>query len=727
MTRPALAAILFVALAGVGLTLFCAQGPDRAEVAAACRADARASLEQDVQRAIRRQEELAHTAGLEQLVAGHRELLGLGAEATRLGATSAALAAEAAAHAPALQSRIQRAQAQLLRETQSRLLRAQDPERADRILSELPSAFRELEADWVRTQRARVQAWRALGADCQRFARARSGHAAGTVELRQARSLLLRATRAGLGSSPEARNLEDWIRGQSGLSQTVLSEEIAFRERGDHSQGEAARRLLESLERDLGRFFAAQVKDTGRLLAVLPSEDLRGFLNAYASPALWEGLSGEDWFPPLERQLSPEDRIALFELIPPRKWSEVPAGRIAKVLTPLEVRERIRCTLALPAACVRRFELAHLRGILRGWPARFRDLVTRLIPGEAALALDPEARPTSLSLGTAFYVTPTQLLTNAHVVGRARRVELRLSSGESISGRVQACDAELDLALIEVERPGTPLSPATSANERRVSSYGFGTRGLRSQRGRVVGADLRAHKLVFSGEVQAGDSGGPLLDGAGAWIGVVSAKCVRGAEEEPMALAIPAQSCLPWLAAQGVRLELGSLAPRSSDEGPKPDARGAVVRVVVRGYGTPLKATNHETLREAAATADLEPQDGIQDGAGPRATLRLYLQVVSRRAPAADLDRVLNYAGLLSEVKRRHPATKLTEETLAAGLRRELADPARVVLSEAQIEALVTRARLELSGDQACLTLPGALEYRLRRDEHGWRLVAFPG
>tara|TARA_R110002072_G_scaffold37659_4_gene109829 strand:- start:4 stop:306 length:303 start_codon:yes stop_codon:yes gene_type:complete len=99
---------------------------------------------------------------------------------------------------------------------------------------------------------------------------------------------------------------------------------------------------------------------------------------------------------------------------------------------------------------------------------------------------------------------------------------------------------------------------------------------------------------------------------------------------------------------------------------------------------------------------------------------------VSRLAPAADLDRVLNYAALLIEVKARHPTTRLSEATLASSLRQELHGPPAGVLSAAQIEALVAKARLELAGERARLTFPGALEYRLRRGPLGWQIVYFP-
>ena len=542
----------------------------------------------------------------------------------------------------------------------------------------------------------------------------------GTPELREARTLLLRATRADLGTSREARALEDWIRRQAGLSQTVLREEISLRARGRQAQGEAARRLLESLERDLGRFFATHPQDTGRLLAVLPAEDLRGFLNAYASPALWEGLRGEDWFPALER--ARPDAVALFTLVPARKWSEVPAGPLAKVLTSFALQERIRCTLALPAACVRRFEHDQLVEILADWPARFRTLVVRLLPQELAQALDPSARPTSLSVGSAFYVAPHLLLTNAHVVGEAETVQIDFSADPSSKGEVVARDAALDLALIRVAREGTPLRPATSGNGRAIRSYGFGARGVRSEVGRVVGADLNAHKLAFSGEVAAGDSGGPLLDAAGSWVGVVTAKCIRQPDQEPMALAVPAESCLIWLRAQGLRLDLSAAAP--SEATPSEHPQPALVRVVVRDSGTPLQSPSDRSPSDGSPSGEAaQVESGLES---PRAALRLYLQVVSRLAPPADLDRVLNYPALLAEVKARHPATKLTKAALAASLRRELEGPAGGVLTSAQVEVLVGKARLEVQGDRASLTFPGALEYRLHRGAAGWQIVYFP-
>ena len=712
MTPRAPLVALFFAFSA-GLLVFLAQGPDPAEVAAACRASARVELEQKVERAIRRQGESSPSAGFEELVGGREELLSLSAEATRLGATQAGLEAESAGHSADFVARIQRAQAQLLRESRRRLDRAESPTRAAEVLGALPQAFRELEAVWLEAQLERVQAWRALAADCERFAQARNGHLPGTTELREARTLLLRATRAGLGTCPEARALEDWIRRQAGLSLTVLREEIALRNRGRQAEGEAARRLLESLESDLGRFFAAHPRDTGRLLGVLPSEDLRGFLNAYARPELWEALAGEDWFPALER--ARRDRVALFELVPTRKWSEVPAGRLAEALTKIGLEERIRCTLALPAACVRRFELAELRAILRDWPARFRALVIRLLPRELAQALDPSAPPRSLSIGSGFYVTPQLVLTNAHVVGAAETVQVDSDAGgESSPGQVIARAPALDLALVRVARAGTPLRSATSANGRSTRFYGFGAQGPRSGEARVVGADLSLGRLAFSGDVEAGDSGGPLLDGAGSWIGVVTAKCVREPGREPMALAVPAESCLAWLRSQGVHLELGSPAPAQTPARERP--LPSLVRLVVRGPGAPVQAPSPQAPRG-------ESESGLES---PQAALRLYLQVVSRRAPTTDLDRVLNYPALLAEVKKRHPATQLNETTLASSLHRELEGPAGAALTPAQIEALVAKARLEVQGDEASLTFPGALEYRLRRGAAGWQIVYFP-
>ncbi|MBL8831107.1 MAG: trypsin-like peptidase domain-containing protein [Rhodospirillales bacterium] len=61
------------------------------------------------------------------------------------------------------------------------------------------------------------------------------------------------------------------------------------------------------------------------------------------------------------------------------------------------------------------------------------------------------------SLGSGFYVAPDLVLTNHHVVGDKKIVELKLSTGLESFGRVEAFDARIDLALVRVQSRGKPV------------------------------------------------------------------------------------------------------------------------------------------------------------------------------------------------------------------------------------------------------------------------------
>lgn len=59
--------------------------------------------------------------------------------------------------------------------------------------------------------------------------------------------------------------------------------------------------------------------------------------------------------------------------------------------------------------------------------------------------------------GSGFYVAPDLVLTNHHVVGDKKIVEMKLSSGLETFGRVEGADVRLDLALIRVQARGRPV------------------------------------------------------------------------------------------------------------------------------------------------------------------------------------------------------------------------------------------------------------------------------
>lgn len=186
----------------------------------------------------------------------------------------------------------------------------------------------------------------------------------------------------------------------------------------------------------------------------------------------------------------------------------------------------------LPRASARGREMAEL-------PMR------RAYGGEEAAGRPPQepgggaTRPPSQqveSTGTAFFVSETgHLVSNHHVIEGCRRLRIVIG-GAYHPVSVVGVDVELDVALLSWR--GTPSHMARFREGRFVRAgdpvvaVGYPLRGLLADEATVttgtisamagIGNDRRF--LQISAPVQAGNSGGPLLDESGRVVGVVVAK-----------------------------------------------------------------------------------------------------------------------------------------------------------------------------------------------------------
>lgn len=133
------------------------------------------------------------------------------------------------------------------------------------------------------------------------------------------------------------------------------------------------------------------------------------------------------------------------------------------------------------------------------------------------------------SSGTGFYVTPSRIVTNHHVVDSCKRVTVNGGMAKVLSS-----DKRSDFALIEYKNQSGNFAKMRSDRVRlgeEVTAVGFPLQGLLTSvnvtRGNVsslvgVGGDTRL--LQLTAPVQPGNSGGPLIDGAGNLIGVIVSK-----------------------------------------------------------------------------------------------------------------------------------------------------------------------------------------------------------
>jgi serine protease Do len=146
------------------------------------------------------------------------------------------------------------------------------------------------------------------------------------------------------------------------------------------------------------------------------------------------------------------------------------------------------------------------------------------------------------SLGSGVIITADGLIvTNAHVVDRATKVQVILADGTAYQAREVAGDRLNDLALLQVEDlpPGRKLQPAVLARPNDLllgetviavgNPYGLGhsiSQGVLSAVGRKVyyeGKTLFDDILQTDAPINPGNSGGPLINLHGEMIGINTA------------------------------------------------------------------------------------------------------------------------------------------------------------------------------------------------------------
>jgi serine protease Do len=124
------------------------------------------------------------------------------------------------------------------------------------------------------------------------------------------------------------------------------------------------------------------------------------------------------------------------------------------------------------------------------------------------------------------------IVTNHHVVAGGK-IRVSLADGPELPARLVAQDPEIDLALLQVEKPDLPPAQVADSHRLKVGQVvlavghpwgqrGFVTGGIISSLGEAATRGSRRSVPIIRSDVHLapGNSGGPLADASGAVVGI---------------------------------------------------------------------------------------------------------------------------------------------------------------------------------------------------------------
>jgi len=225
---------------------------------------------------------------------------------------------------------------------------------------------------------------------------------------------------------------------------------------------------------------------------------------------------------------------------------------------------------------------APVRIVYPSAPGSFVKLVAELTPSIVHLRSSHNVRggPADLipgggnsrALGSGFVLNREgHIVTNAHVISAAPDIVVVLSNGDEYTAQVVGQDSKLDLALLKIDAPASALAPVRmgDSNPMQVGEWivALGnpegsevtaSAGIISALGASNHDNIAGSKTNYQSfmrtdaKIDAGNSGGPLINTAGEVIGIASAVSTQSGD---MRLVVPiarAQQIFPMLKKDGV-------------------------------------------------------------------------------------------------------------------------------------------------------------------------------
>ncbi len=251
-------------------------------------------------------------------------------------------------------------------------------------------------------------------------------------------------------------------------------------------------------------------------------------------------------------------------------------------------------------------EIARLNNVMNELAERLKPALAQVRVKRAVEARTEGAEPFGgpeerRSSGSGFIIRQDgYLVTNAHVVTDAERIQVKLADGRRFEARLVGQDDRVDLALIKIDATGLPVAALGDSNRLRVGEFvlalghPFGLEqtvsfGIVSRKGAPLMVAAPGFDFIQTdAAVNPGNSGGPLVNMAGEVVGVNSMAARNGS----IGFAIPVnlvKGLLPQLAEKG-KVEWGWLGVSIAEVGDEDlakynlkEPRGVLIRQVVAG------------------------------------------------------------------------------------------------------------------------------------------------
>ncbi|MDJ0699672.1 MAG: trypsin-like peptidase domain-containing protein [Woeseiaceae bacterium] len=212
------------------------------------------------------------------------------------------------------------------------------------------------------------------------------------------------------------------------------------------------------------------------------------------------------------------------------------------------VRPELLPTIGAPAEAP---AMSFADAVARSAPAVANVYTKRLVTDASAVDEDSRFRIDS-SYGSAVVIDPDgYLVTNFHVVAEAAEIRIQLGDGRIFEPEVVGVDAETDLALLRVAAGQLPAVQLGSSAGLRIGDvvlaignpYGLTksvTQGIVSATGRgLLNLATFENFIQTDAAINAGNSGGALINTNGELVGINTAVLAQDAGTEGIGFAIP--------------------------------------------------------------------------------------------------------------------------------------------------------------------------------------------